>query len=49
MVIGMVYAALMVLAFYVGVCWMQTALGQLTLSVQELKNEIQTLNRAKAG
>jgi hypothetical protein len=35
------YVGLMIVGFYLGVCWLQNSLGELTLSVRELKTLVQ--------
>ena len=35
------YMGLMIVGFYLGVCWVQNAIGELTLSVRELKALVQ--------
>lgn len=34
------YVGIMIVGFYLGVCWIQNSLGELNLSVRELKNQI---------
>jgi hypothetical protein len=41
----LMYAGLMVVAFYVGTVWLQASLAQLTLTVQDLKNEVRHLSK----
>ena len=47
--IGVVlYAGLMIVAFYLGVCWLQNALGELTLSVKELEHEVRLVLKSSS-
>ena len=41
------YAGLMIVAFYLGVCWLQNALGDLTLSIHELQHDVQLVLKPK--
>lgn len=34
------YAGIMIVGFYLGVCWVQHAINELTLAVRELKTQI---------
>lgn len=42
----MLYSAIVAVAFYLGVCWLQNNLNELTLSIDALKGEVQSLKRA---
>ena len=37
------YLGLRIVGFYLGVCWMQHALNELTLSVRDLKSDVSTV------
>jgi hypothetical protein len=43
------YLGLMIVGFYLGVCWVQHALNELTLSVRDLKNDLIALRSNKGG
>ena len=39
-IVLVVYACVLVIAFYMGTVWIQNSMNQLTLAVQELKAEV---------